>query len=103
MSRESIDAKTLARVLEFYGFLIIESINESKVLDILKDNGIIHLFQVHRIKGYTIIELNRSSCERECSSQCRDMNGARDYECLSACLDSCIEDRISIITSKLFK
>ncbi len=98
-----VDIKILAKVLEFYGFLIVDSINESKVLNILRDNGIIHLFQVHRIKGYTIIELNKASCERECNLQCRYLNGVRDYECFSTCLDSCIKDRISIINSKLLR
>jgi len=103
VTEEFIDTKTLAKVLESYGFLVIESTKESKILNILRDNGIIHLFQVHRIKGYTIIELNRASCERECNSQCRYLNGIKDYECFSACLDNCIMDRISIINSQLLR
>jgi len=103
MTEEFMDIKTLAKVLGFYGFLVVESTKESKVLNILRDNGIIHLFQIHRVKGYTIIELNKVSCERECNSQCRHLNGIKDYECFSACLDNCITDRISIINSKLLR
>uniref|UniRef100_A0A7C2Z9V4 Uncharacterized protein n=1 Tax=Ignisphaera aggregans TaxID=334771 RepID=A0A7C2Z9V4_9CREN len=90
----------LLESLRLYGFAIIGD-DQKSVLNSLRSTGIIHLFNVHRLGKYTILEVNVHGCERECSISCRDGNGAPSFDCYGECLDICVTDKLNSIVNAI--
>jgi hypothetical protein len=101
MNMQSIDKNSIIKALKNFRFIIVDNTYEDVVLGYLRNVGIVNLFQIHRVKSYTIIELNTASCERECNSYCVDNNGRRTEECHSLCVATCIDERMENIIKKL--
>jgi hypothetical protein len=90
----------LFEALKLYGFAIITE-DRKDILDELKNLNVIHLFNVHRIRPYIVLELNTLSCEKDCDISCRDGFGVVNGDCYSECLDNCIKDKLNMITKIL--
>lgn len=87
----------LLESIMLYGFAIINN-NQKELIEVLRAAGIIHLFNIHKLGEYVVIEINVGGCERECSIDCRDGNGLINSECLNGCIDSCVVDKLKNIT-----
>ncbi|MEM0153548.1 MAG: hypothetical protein QXJ56_05400 [Ignisphaera sp.] len=98
---QSIDRSAIIKVLRNFRFIVVENSSESAILEYLRSIGIANLFQIHRIKGYTIIEPNTIICERECNPYCIESNGKSMNECLISCINACIDSKIEYILTKL--
>ncbi|MEM0371076.1 MAG: hypothetical protein QXW05_04080 [Ignisphaera sp.] len=88
--------------LKLFGFAILDSKN-TEIVDVLKDSGLLQLFRVRRLNGYTILEIDSDTCEKECDFNCRDGNGKRIKKCYGECIDRCVIDELNSIIKSISK
>lgn len=96
---ESISRDSIIKALKNFRFIVVESGSESMILEYLRSIGVVSLFQIHRMKGYTIIEPNTTLCERECNLQCMEERHVED--CKISCMGMCIDSRVAYVLERL--
>ncbi|MEM1541331.1 MAG: hypothetical protein QW101_02230 [Ignisphaera sp.] len=82
--------------LKLFGFVILDSKNID-IVDMLKNSGLLQLFHIRRLNGYTILGIDSEACEKECDLNCRDGNGKRIRKCYGECIDRCVMDELNNI------
>lgn len=98
---QNIDKHSIIKALKNFRFIVVKNDDETAILEYLRSVGVAGLFQIHRIKGYTIIEPNIILCERECNPYCIENNGRSVEECHLSCVNTCIDNKIEYILRKL--
>lgn len=97
---QRIDRNSIIKALRNFRFIVISNNDEDAVIEYLRDMGIVNLFQIHRVGGYTIIEPNTVICERECNPYCIENNGRKASECRTSCINMCIDERVEYILER---
>jgi hypothetical protein len=93
--------KMLEQALVQYGFIMAPSEIANSIVEVLRENNLIHYFRISKVNEYLILELNTTPCEHECNAHCYRYDGYKDEYCHLKCVYECKEEKMNLILTKI--